>query len=130
MYNHFMVDFVVIFNIFAFNLEKVNLMYIFSVFTPIVWNLFFIMSLFHLFLSIQVLKLIKHQGNRLHHKLTISRIFNQINVNIIKHYVHAKFVVSKCKNSTKSIYISLLYKWCIFSTCDVLMWSTYDLHFN
>jgi hypothetical protein len=24
----------------------------------------------------------------------------------------------------------LLYKWCVFSTYDVLMWSTYDLHFN
>jgi hypothetical protein len=34
---------------------------------------------------------------------------------------------SKCKNGTK-IYLLLLYKWCVFSTCDVLMWSTCTIY--
>jgi len=34
--------------------------------------------------------------------------------------------VSKCKKGEEKI----KYEWCSFTIYDVLMWSTYDLHFN
>jgi hypothetical protein len=40
------------------------------------------------------------------------------------YYHNLIIVASKCKNDMK------LYIWCVFFTYDVLMWSTYDLHFN
>jgi len=40
------------------------------------------------------------------------------------YYHNFIIVASKCKNDMK------LYIWCVFSTYDVLMWNTYNLHLN
>jgi hypothetical protein len=37
---------------------------------------------------------------------------------------------SKSVKMAQKIYTLLIYEWYVSSTCDVLMWNTYNLHFN
>jgi hypothetical protein len=56
-------------------------------------------------------------------------IFHRIHAKIVKNMFVQNLWASKCKMTWK-IYMLLLYKWYVFSTFNVLIWNTYDLHFK